>query len=432
MFSPGIEEGPAARSKQTVHLWVSVFLVLVLLSGLLAWLECRPQEKGRDPSPIATAPDALIRVRLLNRVERFRIQITDDLFLRDVDTGHAVSLEDLGHLDHIDVGLDQGRLTLTGHAIDVNHMEIHSGPPGIFSLEGERFRGRLEVIVHEEGTSFEVINHLPLEPYLAGVVGAEMPSYWEPEALKAQAIASRTYCLYIKERFGRHRQWDMSRTQAHQVYRGVAAETTAVWDALRATQGQVLITESQDGDTVVLPAYYSSICGGHTEDSNQVFGEASIVLRGVACWSCEGVAKPTQINWPVVTYSKQEVSRRLLARYPALRALGAVQEIVPLRQSEYDHFTRLTRVRLIGQTGRSSELRGEDMRLAIDPSGRRIKSTGCRLEDRGDHWAFVEGRGWGHGVGMCQCGAQGLAAAGLLAQDILVHYYPRSRIGRRP
>jgi len=277
-----------------------------------------------------------------------------------------------------------------------------------------------------------VINHLPLELYLAGVVGAEMPSYWEPEALKAQAIASRSYCLYIKERFGRNRPWDMSRTQAHQVYRGVAAETATVWDALHATEGQVLVTDGQDGAPMVLPAYYSSICGGHTEDSNRVFGGASPVLRGVECWSCEDVAKETQFKWPTVTYSKQEVSRRLLARYPALRELVAVQEIVPTRQSDYDHFTRFTQVRVVGQDGRSSVLRGEDMRLAIDPSGRRIKSAGCRIEDRGAFWAFVEGRGWGHGVGMCQCGAQGLARAGMLAQDILVHYYPGSRIGRRP
>lgn len=374
----------------------------------------------------------MIRVRLLNNVERFRVQITKDFSLRDVGSGHVVSLKDLEHLHHIDIGLYQGRLTLAGHRIDVNHLEIHSGPPGIFSMDGERFRGHLEVIVDGAGTFFDVINHLPLEPYLAGVVGAEMPSYWEPEALKAQAIASRTYCLHIKERFGRNRPWDMSRSQAHQVYRGVAAESATVWDAVRATEGQVLVTEGRDGAPIVLPAYYSSICGGHTEDSNQVFGEASVVLRGVECWSCEDVAKETQFDWPAVTYSKEEVSQRLLARYPALRELVAVQEIVPTRQSEYDHFTRFTEVRLIGQDGRSSVLRGEDLRLAIDPSGRRIQSTGCRLEDRGTHWAFVAGRGWGHAVGMCQCGAEGLARAGMLAQDILVHYYPGSRIGRRP
>ncbi|MCH8193527.1 MAG: SpoIID/LytB domain-containing protein [Planctomycetes bacterium] len=432
MLFPGVEENPAGRPQKPVQTWVPILIVLVLLSGLVTWLECRPRERDRLTPQMAGARDTLIRVRLLSNVERFRIQITNELSLRDVGSGYTVSLKDLAHLHHIDIGLIQGRLTLAGHPIDVDHLEIHFGPPGIFSMEGERFRGQLEVIVDGAGTSFDVINHLPLEPYLAGVVGAEMPSYWEPEALKAQAIASRTYCLYIKERFGRHRPWDVSRSQAHQVYRGVAAESAAVWDAVRATQGQVLVTEGQDGAPIVLPAYYSSICGGHTEDSNQVFGEASVVLRGVDCWSCEDVAKATQFNWPVVTYSKQEVSQRLLARYPALCELGAVQEIVTTRQSEYDQFSRITQVRLVGQDGRSSVLRGEDMRLAIDPSGRRIKSTGCRLEDRGEHWAFVQGRGWGHAVGMCQCGAQGLARAGLSVQDILVHYYPGARIGRRP
>ena len=432
MLFPGVEENLAGRTKKAVQTWVSVLLVLVSLSGLVIWLECRPRERDRLTPQTAGARDTLIRVLLLHNVERFRVQITNELSLRDVGKGHSVSLKDLGHLHHIDIGLVRGRLTLAGHPIDVDHLEIHFGPPGIFSMEGERFRGQLEVIVDGAGTSFDVINHLPLEPYLAGVVGAEMPSYWEPEALKAQAIASRTYCLYIKERFGRHRSWDMSRTQAHQVYRGIAAESATVWDAVHATQGQILVTDGRDGTPIVLPTYYSSICGGHTEDSNRVFGEASVVLRGVECWSCEDVAKATQFNWPEVIYSKQEVSQRLLARYPALRELGAVHEIVPIRQSEYDHFTRFTQVRLVGTTGRSSVLRAEDLRLAIDPSGRRIKSTGCRLEDRGEHWAFVQGRGWGHAVGMCQCGAQGLARAGLSVQDILVHYYPGARIGRRP
>jgi stage II sporulation protein D len=431
MYPPGVDEKPSGRRKRDLKPWASVLLVLLFTVGLVIWMKCRPSERIRLTPDMSRGRAAWIRVRLRSKVDSVQIQITHAFSLHDVSSGQSVSLDALDGGHRVDVGVNQGELTISGHPIDCNHLEFRFGSPDIFALEGERFRGILELIVDEPGSAFDVINHLPLEAYLAGVVGAEMPSFWEPEALKAQAIASRSYCLHISERFGKNRAWDLSRTQAHQVYRGVAAEYDSVWEAIHATEGQVLVTDGPEGRPMILPTYYSSICGGHTEDSDRVFGRAAAVLRGVECWSCEGVAKDAQFSWPEVIYAKQEVSQKLLARYPALQKLGAIQEIVPTRQSDYEHFSRFTQVRLVGQNGTSSVLRAEDMRLAIDPSGRRIKSTGCRLEDRGEHWAFVEGRGWGHGVGMCQCGAQGLARAGLRFQDILVHYYPGSRIGTR-
>jgi stage II sporulation protein D len=107
-------------------------------------------------------------------------------------------------------------------------INITPDEPYLFNLNGGDFRGKLKIIANPERTSFDVINMIPLEPYLAGVIGAEMPDYWEPEALKAQAIAARTYCLYIKNRFGINRSWDVSKTAANQVYRGMSTETAHV------------------------------------------------------------------------------------------------------------------------------------------------------------------------------------------------------------
>ena len=82
----------------------------------------------------------------------------------------------------------------------------------------------------------------------------------------------------------------------------------------------------------------------------------------------------------------------------------------------------------MGATGKTDTLRGEDLRLALDPSGREIQSTICQIVPWGDGWAFLSGRGWGHGVGMCQHGAQGMARLGKTAPEILRHYYPGSKI----
>ena len=113
--------------------------------------------------------------------------------------------------------------------------------PYVFGLNGHKYRGRLKLIVDREGRSFDAINLVPLEPYVAGVIGEEMPYYWESEALRAQAIAARTYCLFIKNRFGTNRSYDVSRTQSSQVYGGIGAESSQIWDAVNSTCGQVLM-----------------------------------------------------------------------------------------------------------------------------------------------------------------------------------------------
>lgn len=316
-----------------------------------------------------------------------------------------------------------------GHTFSAMLLDVVPERPHLVELDGHAYRGSLHLTVNEEGTSFDVINRVPLEPYLAGVIGKEMPPYWEPEALKTQTIVARTYCLYIKNRFGEQREWDVSGTQAHQVYGGVSAESAQVWDAVQATQGRVLQTLSPEGREELFPAYYSAICGGHTEDSRHVFGgNANHALEGVACTYCQKVARLGQYFWPMAVFAKKTVSERLLIRYPSLSHLETITQIEPIRRSVYDGFTRITQVKLVGVNGKIDQIRAEDLRLTIDPSGRKIKSTICRLADWGDQWAFLEGRGWGHGVGLCQCGAQLLARQGWQADQILKYYYPDSRL----
>ena len=274
----------------------------------------------------------------------------------------------------------------------------------------------------------EAYNARDLEAFLAGVVGAEMPAYWEPQALQAQAIAARTYCLYIKRRFGARRSWDLLSSQAHQLYRGVNAESQPVWDAVEKTSGLVLVCQTQDGNEDLFPTYYSSTCGGHTENSRNVFGDSFEPLTGLPCPYCKYVAKPIFYFWPRVEFDTEEVSRRLIDRYPSLSKLGQITDITISRQSDYQKFSRATSVKLVGTSGKSDYLRAEDFRLTIDPSGARIRSTSFRLKKQTGKWAFVSGRGFGHAVGMCQCGAQYMARTGKDAHEILSFYYPNSKI----
>jgi stage II sporulation protein D len=207
----------------------------------------------------------------------------------------------LAHLNQpnlpINAAASAGTITIAGRAYKADSVVIQPDNPHIFNINGSVYRGKLQLIINGEGDSLTAVNIVPLEPYLAGVIGAEMPSYWESAALEAQAIAARTYCLYIKRRFGTKRRWDLRQTTANQLYLGVSAESAQVWKAVERTYGQILICSQPDGTEDIFPAYYSSTCGGHTENSKHVFGDSFEPLTGVPCPYCRDVAKPSLFFW---------------------------------------------------------------------------------------------------------------------------------------
>jgi stage II sporulation protein D len=428
-------DGTVRRSR-CYWLWAGSvgFAGMVLLAVLFHG--CEQREVVRPTPQMDTDPQFLVRVLLASNATSGDLATTSPV--RVVQSGFGPAVHTAGTLlgpmeQPARLMLSGGRLLLGQTVLPGSDVILSPESPYIFNFNGDDYRGKLQLIVDTEGQGFEVINLVPLEPYLAGVVGEEMPDYWELEALKAQAIAARTYCLYTKNRFGAARHWDVSRTQANQVYGGVKAESSQVWNAVNSTAGQVVaIAEQSSGSrrrpdvlsSALFPAYYSSICGGHTADSQDVFGEPFLPLKGVDCPYCKDVAKLGLFYWPMAHFDRATVTRQLVQRYPKLETLGEIQEIAVIEERDYGEFARFTKLRLVGATGRTDTVRGEDLRLAIDPTGRKIKSTVCTLVSWGDGWAFLSGRGWGHGVGLCQCGAEGLARSGRTADEILQYYYP--------
>lgn len=378
-----------------------------------------------------TDPQYWVRVLLRNDVNNCMIEIPSSFSVDngDPDLQKQVALAGFGQSDGpIDIRLIDSKITISGKTFSDEQIIISPDEPYVFNLDGRNYRGKLKLITNPDGGSFDAVNIVPIESYLAGVAGAEMPDYWEPEALKAQVIAARTYCLYTKKRFGGNRNWDVGKTAAHQVYQGLGAESSAIWNAVNQTKGMVLTCKQNNGTEDIFPAYYSSTCGGHTENSINVFGDSFTPLVGVPCPYCQDVAKPKFFFWPMTRFDKTEVIDRLFQRYEKLRQLGDINDINVTKQTDYGDFCRLTMIELIGSNGRKEYLRAEDFRLAIDSTGKKLKSACFQLEDLDDSWAFLSGRGWGHGVGMCQCGVEGMARQGKTARQILSHYYPGSKI----
>jgi stage II sporulation protein D len=402
---------------------------LIVLAALIGG--CEHREIVRPTPQMGIETRFWVRVLLLSNATECTLKAPAPIRVGRPTLGPEISVAQvvLPPNGPVKVRLTAGKFTFGDTPTTSSELLVSADRPYIFSLDGRDYRGRLELNINKDGQTFSAINLVPLEPYLAGVVGAEMPNYWEPEALKAQTIAARTYCLYVKNRFGVNRSWDVSSTQASQVYRGVSAESAQVWQAVNATYGMILTSREQTVlDSDLFPTYYSAICGGHTEASERVFGDTFRPLRGVPCPYCKDVARLGLFFWPMVQFDRATVTARLTERYPNLKSLGEITEIVVEDTSDYGDYARLTRIRLTGSTGKTDTLRGEDLRLTLDPTGRKLQSTICQIVPWGNGWAFLSGRGWGHGVGMCQHGAEGLARLGKNVREILRHYYPGAEI----
>ena len=395
--------------------------ISILLTG------CVTEPDGVEPAITQNPPEYQIRVMLDDSAEKISFKIDDEYQIVNCDTTEILKAAETSK--EIELVIDSNAIKMGQQRFNTRRLVIQpqNGQPFMIN-HNQKYRGELEIIANSDNKTLTVINNVPLEAYLAGVVASEMPSYWEAEALKAQAIAARTYCLYIKSRFGKNRSWDVKATQANQVYRGVRAETVRTNDAVNSTFGMVLCCEQESG-CEPFGTYYSSVCGGHTENSENVFGDKFEPLKGVDCPYCRESTKSSLFYWPDVKLSKKIVNKNILERYPSLKELGTINKIEVVKESKYNgNLTRITSVKLVGSTGKTGFLRAEDLRLAIDSSGTKIQSTCCAIVSLEKEFLFVAGKGFGHGVGLCQYGAREMARQGKTAEQILSFYYPGGRI----
>ncbi|HEY8321164.1 MAG TPA: SpoIID/LytB domain-containing protein [Candidatus Baltobacteraceae bacterium] len=269
-----------------------------------------------------------------------------------------------------------------------------------FAYDGRRYRGTFTR--RADGT---VLSTVPLEAYLYSVVAREMSPSWPAAALQAQAVAARTYVL---QRSSPKRDYDVVTSEADQVYGGIEAESAAATAAVDATAGSVL----RFGDAFA-QLFYSSSCGGHTESSADAWtGGADLpYLRGVVC--------------PWCTASPDYAWTRVVPADAVARAFPGADVGAPtgLAVGDTDASGRARSLVLTGDAG-TATTRGTAFRSAL--GSRVVRSLLIRriANGTGPGTFVIEGAGLGHGVGLCQWGARGMAAAGKSADDILNFYFP--------
>jgi stage II sporulation protein D len=277
--------------------------------------------------------------------------------------------------------------------------------PQSFTFNGAPYRGTFARL--EDGRIVDVVD---LESYLYSVVPQEMPAGWAPFALAAQAICARTYVL---QRSDPRRAYDLVPSELDQVYRGVAAETPAATAAVDATRGRVLSFAGGFAHVA-----YSSCCGGHTESSAEAWGGAPIpYLQGVACTWC---AASPHYRW-TANLPLDVVAARCSSLVPALGRITDVQV------AERDASGRARTLTLLTDRGNDS-VPGSAFRRAV---GARVLPS-LLLADvrRAPDGASLQiaGGGLGHGVGLCQWGARGMALANRGTEDILAFYFPGTQV----
>ncbi len=272
----------------------------------------------------------------------------------------------------------------------------------------------------------DLINIVSIERYLPGVLSKELYPKWKKETYKAQAIAARTYALYEMMTTGHNRPYDVKSTEASQVYGGIddIQPGSKPYQAVEQTRGVVCTWASPQGPRI-FSTYFSSACGGGTIDAYSGLKVKTIppLRGGVPCNYCD--IGGTAYRWGPVIISKSEITQKVVDRFPAYKALG---QILTVRIKDRTSEGRPQSVELVGEHGRSAVLDVYKFRLALN--GHRIRSTQFDLVDRGSTVRFENGQGFGHAVGMCQWGAEGMARRGASAGQILNFYYPEAPLAR--
>jgi stage II sporulation protein D len=246
-----------------------------------------------------------------------------------------------------------------------------------------------------------LINELPIEDYVKDVVAVEVNPSWEMEALKTQAVVSRTYAVYQKRMNG-DSIYHIASSVLNQVYKGNNPDVRISY-AVAETSGEILTFDNRP-----IEAFYHSTCGGKTENPDEVFGKSYPYLRSVES-KCD-----------MSPYCSWEKRIQFSEIEKALNISG-------IKKISIDSYTSTGRVKKLDITDASgmTTISATDFRKALGWS--RLPSTNFKITIDGDSVTF-EGKGYGHGVGLCQWGALQMAREGKNYKEILSFFYPGTTI----
>ena len=357
-------------------------------------------------SELGPAPE--VQVLLDRDLDDVRVSVAGEFAVEDADgraLGSGRRLSD-GRIRSVAGAFDFNGVSVPGKEV---FLRSRDGDP--FQYGGRNYPGSLRVRrVRDE--RLEVDNLVNIEDYVAGVLFSEMPANFPLEALKAQAVAARTYARFRLD----HGDALLRATDADQVYGGADTRYEQARRIVAETRGTILEVDGRP-----LCAYFMSTCGGATIDGPAIFPTATREgLLGVPCNWCRSSPK---FRWT-----------RTLALSELERRLGLAANSIERVASRNDELGHTLAFELSGRAG-ARVFPAIDLRRLwnVNATGdtEKLPSFWFQTMVLNRRILTVNGAGYGHGVGMCQWGAAGLAASGRDWREILHYYYRGAELVRR-
>jgi len=374
------------------------FFTLCLISLLLA-----PVNSSYAKSPAANP--ILVRVAVVRDADSAKIFIAGNFKIIDY-ISKAVLLEEKYFPEAALTVTDTG-FRLADKDISANVVSIEPAGGARVYINDRIFRGEIRAFKNDK--KLVVVNAVNLEDYLYGVIRNEVSTWWPMEALKAQAIAARTYALnQINE--SKNKDYDVVADVNSQVYGGIFSEKWRTNRAVDQTKGQVLTYNG-----AIFPTFFHATCGGSTFDAACLWNIDLPPLKGVKCPWCR---KSPHFYWERWASAKEVEGKLEAAGY-------STGDIIGFEATKRDSFSgRILELKIKGSKA-DADIPAKDFRRMMGSDI--IRSTNFKPALVGEYVVF-EGLGWGHGVGLCQWGAYYMSRAGKNAEEILHFYYPGSKL----
>jgi stage II sporulation protein D len=304
-------------------------------------------------------------------------------------------------------------LICTSKGIKINNYTLRSPikilpSNNVIFANSQYYQGYL--YIKQSQNKMTIINVLPIEEYLKGVVPKEVSSSWPIEALKAQAVISRTYTI---ANLNKHKEqgFNLCSTTHCQVYGGLSCQAHLSNQAVKETNKEVLTYENK-----VIQAVFHASCGGHTDTPEYVWSWKNIPpwLKGTKCRYCR--------NAPYTKWEQTLDEHFIHEKLSQNNKIGKIKKIKIKGKTSAKAAKKLEIIHSKGKI----KLNAYKFRTLVDAC--KIKShTFDSIKVKNDK-IYFKGKGWGHKVGLCQEGAKGMAEKGKTYKKILLHFYPKTKI----
>ncbi|MBL4702109.1 MAG: SpoIID/LytB domain-containing protein [Phycisphaeraceae bacterium] len=447
---------PTRRSRRAINLLVTASVVL-MVSLLLSFLGCQQQILStsrpggyvsipvRPTLPLAQlGHEPIVRIRIVRRQNKIVINAHSDLIIGPTpsEQGRATPARFTPPVTITKHPTGYAIMPANGQGFAWGLKALQITTQGHIQVNGTSYPQKV-MIHHSRPTkydpapnSLDAVNYVAIEKYLPGVLEKELYSKWHPGAFTAQAIAARSYAI-VQHFANQNKHYDMEAGTASQAYAGAHASLKAR-NAVSQTRGMVLVYDNR-----IVPGYYSSSCGGSAQDAAIAFPNGQNITPLQAHKRAAWCTNSQKFRWGPITRNRLMLSQRIRAwGVKSERKIAKLGQITQIQITKRNRTHRPAEFTLTDHFNHRYVLGPEAFRFACNFSSKgsqtlaklsskqKLYSSHLNVQVVGNTVQISDGRGFGHGVGLCQFGAQGMAIAGLQPEQILRTYYPGSQIRR--